>query len=487
MLLCIIKKFKNGKGWDSRMGEESPKDVLVWRTYLPTMVLCAILLLFLAVASPGLWAVQAGDENVYFYMGKLVSGGSLPYKDFFFAHPPLQLLVIAPFFMMFGYNAVLLKLVSLLCMAASGMLVYLITRKAHGAWSGVLAAALFLLGYSVLFNATIGWGVEIALLFLLLGYHTIGRRPLLAGVLLGLAAMTRLIALVAIALLFIWVAIQDRRKAGRIAMGFGIGFVIPTLILIVAFGRSFLDPVYLFHFLKTAHEGGNLAEYWSMITLNWPLFGAALLLLPLLAMGKARLTFPAIAAAGYLVSLLFVKTLFGYYFLPALAFMAMAGGAAIVGIMETMRQKRVAAWSVGAILVLGYGWNLAADASFLFQEGFSGFSRVGDVEAYIGGHFGDGMPLVGDDSITPLMALRTGRSIAFNAVDTNDQAFSSGAQSLGGLLERIKGQKGGIIFLARTTQGIAGFPETRGLLNNHCAFEAQLTDKELGGILIYRC
>ena len=167
-----------------------------------------------------------------------------------------------------------------------------------------------------------------------------------------------------------------------------------------------------------------------------------------------------------------MKTLFGYYFLPALAFMAMAGGAAIVGIMETMRQKRVAAWSVGAILVLGYGWNLAADASFLFQEGFSGFSRVGDVEAYIGGHFGDGMPLVGDDSITPLMALRTGRSIAFNAVDTNDQAFSSGAQSLGGLLERIKGQKGGVIFLARTTQGIAGFLETRGLL---------------GGILIYRC
>src|SRR3989338_8483474 len=152
------------------------------------LALIVILLVFFLIAWRGLFVVREGDENVYFYMSHLVAGGDLPYKDFFFAHPPLQLLVIAPVFLFFGYNALILKLISLLCMAASGILVYLITKKAHTEWSGVIASALFLLSYSVLFNATIGWGIEIAILFLLLGYYHIEHRPLLGGILLGLAA-----------------------------------------------------------------------------------------------------------------------------------------------------------------------------------------------------------------------------------------------------------------------------------------------------------
>lgn len=42
---------------------------------------------FIIITLKGLVISQPGDENVYYYMGKLVSEGKVPYKDFFFAHP----------------------------------------------------------------------------------------------------------------------------------------------------------------------------------------------------------------------------------------------------------------------------------------------------------------------------------------------------------------------------------------------------------------
>ncbi len=451
------------------------------------MALIVILLVFFLIAGRGLFVVREGDENVYSYMGKLVAGGELPYRDFFFAHPPVQLLVIAPVFLLFGYHALILKIVSLLCMAASGILVYLIARKAHTEWSGVIASALFLLSYSVLFNATIGWGIEIAVLFLLLGYYFIERMPLLGGVFFGLAAMTRMITLVAIAIIFIWMALKERKKPRSAAIGFCISFFFPTVILLAAFGRKFLMDVYLFHFLKPSYAANNLPEYWNVAVLNWPLFAAAFLFLVLFAFGKTRLRVPCVIVVGYLGILLLAKTLFGYYFLPAFAFMAVIGGIAIVELIGMMWERKAVTLAFCLGLSLTLVWNLAADAAFLSQQGFSGFSRAGEIAQFINDNFEQGPQFLGDESITPLLALITGKKIAFNAVDTNDQTFSSGAQSLTGLLEKVRQDKGNIIFLGRTTQGITTFQETRDFLNEQCAFEAQFKDDEVGAVLIYRC
>jgi len=38
------------------------------------------------------------DEGVYLYAAKLISLGSIPYKDFFLAHPPFSIVLIALFF-----------------------------------------------------------------------------------------------------------------------------------------------------------------------------------------------------------------------------------------------------------------------------------------------------------------------------------------------------------------------------------------------------
>ena len=58
-------------------------------------IFIAVIVLFLIVVSKGLTNPQPGDENVYYYMGKLISEGKVPYRDFFLAHPPLHIYIIA--------------------------------------------------------------------------------------------------------------------------------------------------------------------------------------------------------------------------------------------------------------------------------------------------------------------------------------------------------------------------------------------------------
>ena len=72
--------------------------------------------LFLIIAAGFLWAkafgihyTPDGDENTYYYMAKLMAEGKLFYRDFFFAHPPLQLILLSLVYLFFGFNFILLK------------------------------------------------------------------------------------------------------------------------------------------------------------------------------------------------------------------------------------------------------------------------------------------------------------------------------------------------------------------------------------------
>ena len=81
---------------------------------LPYVLLAAFMAAFLAITLRGLSTIQPGDENVYYYMGRLVSEGKMPYRDFFFAHPPLQIYLIALVYKAFGFSIAALKSVSMI-------------------------------------------------------------------------------------------------------------------------------------------------------------------------------------------------------------------------------------------------------------------------------------------------------------------------------------------------------------------------------------
>ncbi len=452
------------------------------------ILLSGMLLLFLLVAGGGLFVVREGDENVYMYMGKLVSQGQLPYQDFFFAHPPLQIIALSPIFLIGGYHPVLLKLLALLPTMASGIIIYLTTKKLHNGKAGLIAATLFLSSYSVLFNATILWGIELAAMLVLCGYlFLLKEKPFLAGIFLGLACLTRLLALVAVAIIIAERYIMRKKESQRAALGFAAGFAIPVLPFALFIGKNFFHMVFFFHFLKPVSTDNNLLEYLNIISLNLPLFVGAGLFLALAILRKTNFSLPLFIGTTYLLIFLLVKTLYGHYFLLAFPFLAVMGGIAIWKCFEMMQGRNVLRMVAVALIISAWGWNFIADATFLSQEGFQGFRRAEEISQYVAARISPDIRFVGDESITPLLALLSGRDIAFNAVDTNDQTFTSGVQSAETLLEKIRSSDSHILFVARSTQGITSVPLVREFLNSECEFQLQFADPETGPILLYLC
>ena len=49
------------------------------------------------------------DENIYFYMCRRIAEGALPYRDFFFAHPPFHLIPGTLVMSVFGFSLPLAK------------------------------------------------------------------------------------------------------------------------------------------------------------------------------------------------------------------------------------------------------------------------------------------------------------------------------------------------------------------------------------------
>ena len=101
------------------------------------------ILIFVAIASTGLLTPQPGDENTYYYMGKLITEGKVPYKDFFFAHPPLQIYLIAFIYRIFGFNIIALKLIPLISTLISAFFIFRITKEKFGNYAAIISSLLF--------------------------------------------------------------------------------------------------------------------------------------------------------------------------------------------------------------------------------------------------------------------------------------------------------------------------------------------------------
>ena len=200
---------------------------------------------------------------------------------------------------------------------------------------------------------------------------------------------------------------------------------------------------------------------------------------------KKKANFFVIVSAAYLFFLLFLKNLFGFYFLIVFPLLAIIGAYSIVNIYSNLSIKRWLKILAFIVLLSAFLWNLLSDTVFLQKIGFNGFERGNDMVEFIKSNSGSSTMLFGDDSTAPLLALLTGKKIAFDIVDTNPQVFASGIMNLNGVLEQLKGKD--VLFVARSTQGISSFAETRKFLNKNCDLLGNFHGKTEGDFLIYRC
>ena len=92
------------------------------------LLFAAAAMLFLAIKINAA-DYSISDENTYYKMGQLVSEGQVPYKDFFFAHWPLQVYLYAAVFKLFGFNLLVLKMISAIAMVVTAAFVFAIAKE----------------------------------------------------------------------------------------------------------------------------------------------------------------------------------------------------------------------------------------------------------------------------------------------------------------------------------------------------------------------
>lgn len=180
----------------------------------PWLLFSIIALIFLIIEFKGLFLNVPGDENVYYYMGKLISEGNIPYKDFFYAHPPLHLIITALIHKIFGFKIFILKLIPLLSVIAASFFLFKTVKEKFGYKEASLSQILFLFSYVVIFNSVYSFGMNLTLLIISIAFYYFYAKQqyFLSGILFGFAGITRLYSLVPFAVLIIFLLIKNKKK-----------------------------------------------------------------------------------------------------------------------------------------------------------------------------------------------------------------------------------------------------------------------------------
>ncbi len=228
----------------------------VWQIAAPLVLAALFVTLALVQAIP-----SQSDENIYHLAGWTIATGELPYRDFFFAHPPLQAMVLAAIAALGGYSLLAFRgLCALAAIASLGLALRLSSRPA-GAGPATLAVVLCLLDYGFLHHNGYGHGLGLATALLMAGaVGTLGGRPILGGLALAAALLTRLAVAPGLLCVLGVAALTDRRRAG-IASATAMGVVAFAFILLAAaWGERFWDPVFFYHLAKPgpANPGPSL-------------------------------------------------------------------------------------------------------------------------------------------------------------------------------------------------------------------------------------
>ncbi|MFH1134219.1 MAG: hypothetical protein V1735_07075 [Nanoarchaeota archaeon] len=429
-------------------------------------LLLVIIGAFLFVEAPGLWHAEPGDEWNYFYMARQLSHGSLPYRDFFFAHPPFQLLL---YFLPAQLGMVALKLVPLLCTIGSGILVYLLAGR-HGRKAGILAAGLFFSSYAVMLEATYGVGVCEATFLVLLGITLFSKHPVLGGLFLGLAGLTRTYALIPAGLFLAYSFFKERKESLKAAIGFSITYVLPTLILVVCFGSGFIDPVIRYHFLKPHLASNTWAVFKEVCLRNLPLLIASLWAL-IFSFRRSILPFGAIALAS-IAFLLSLNRIFNFYFFLAMPFLAIIAGSWLSQLWKGKARFL-------AFLLIGFSlYFFVTDSIYLRKVDFTGFAASREFSGYLGSG-----TIFGNDGTASMLAFQNNLEVCGDYIDTNPMRFQSGLSSLDQAIAHMRSC--GFVAL-RPLEGFGSMP---GVLEaaQACKLLLRRDDPLLGTFLLYNC
>lgn len=200
--------------------------------------------------------VSVSDEALYTYMAKRVSLGMLPYRDFFFAHPPFALLLQALFFKLFGFGLFRARLLPFVFGTLSVLFFLSFFKKSRE--KTVFLMLSFTLSFVVLSSYFMFYSTM--LFFSVLGSQFFFKKKhVLSGSLFALATFCRFFG-IAPFLACSLLALKRKRDFAKMVCGFLI-VIIPAAIFFATLSPGFFYDILFYHFKKPAAGQGFFDQF----------------------------------------------------------------------------------------------------------------------------------------------------------------------------------------------------------------------------------
>ncbi|MBF6590607.1 MAG: glycosyltransferase family 39 protein [Ktedonobacterales bacterium] len=360
-------------------------EVVAWARRLPwdtrtALGICGVALL-LRLLPLGAFSSEY-DEGVYWQSLRAMAHGHPLYSQVFSSQPPLFLLAIYPFYILFGQSLGAARLgIALFSLIGIGAL-YVAGRAIGGRWAGLLAAALLAVdplylrqSYTLQAEApALALGTLCVALAVEAARRADGvprrRLALASGVALGLGVLIKLFIVVALLPAAIYLAgpvfaalcdaegalhlptravVADRLRAVLPDLGwFALGAVGACLVVLLPFAPRWGDlaaQVFAFHFRAARATSGGLRFHLGIITgaETWlPLALPGLAALALVVWRRVwALLPPLVWALASFVLLLRQQPLFAHHVVLLSPPLALAGGLALVLAAREVEAGRV--------------------------------------------------------------------------------------------------------------------------------------------------
>lgn len=380
---------------------------------------------------------SASDENTYYKMGQLVGEGKVPYNDFFFAHPPLQIYIYAVVFKLFGFNLGILKFLSAAAAVITAFFVFrLLNEKSEMA--GVTGALLLLFTHSVLLFTSFPTGTEFVMMFSAAGYYYFYKnKSIRSGVLFGLGAITGLLALIPAAVIGGWLLARNLNELRKFLTGFLAVFATINAIFLVISKGAYISQVLTYNLLKPEGVLDKAAVISRLVSKNWLLLAAAATVVFAKRKFSAAVAVPLAIAAVYAAAFSVMKTVFDYYFLNVAPFMAILAGQGADGMIQRFRLRKVLAYTAAFVVIIAVSYvnygNFAANDTYDFEN-------ARDIANFIKENSDENELIFGEDATVPLISLLAEREIALDFIDSNDLRFRTGLEDAKEVTNKLGGE-----------------------------------------------
>lgn len=458
-------------------------DISRIKGYFPAAGAGLLFGLFLFYKSFSLhWYIS--DENIYYCMARDLGWSHWPYRDFFYANPPLLLFLLKLGGMASDWSVAGMRCVPVLCHLGAGLVLWRVLTPMLGCLV-VVPLGVHLFSYDALRASTHSTGITESLLFIHLAlYMALCRRASCAGVLLGLALWTKTYSVTAIPMIGAIFLLQKRKskkesfvQAGKFA---GV-LVLMVLILVLggfAFGgMKFWEMNVSYHLSKQPSDEGGSWEVFSQVAyrnqgslyvLAICLAAGSLASLPVLRKHGIRvppldfltgtpplfhILLGLVHFFSVFVFLVMQGRIFDFYmllFLPALALISAGCLMPVQKYFETWNPTKPGKWHPWIVessflvliaLILAHPFIPRSCRLFIpdlvtylqhearHADGLARWNPLLSVP---------GTTLFGDSGTAPLVALMSGAQLALGEADTNQMRFQGGFPAPGKFIQSLE-------------------------------------------------